>query len=103
MPTMEQYQELAEKCELMWATRYGVGGYLFTGPNSNTLFLPAAGDHQGGSLYDEGNYGFYWSRTLNSNYPRYAFHPYFHWGGAYWYNGDRFEGFTVRAVRVSQN
>ncbi|MBQ1487125.1 MAG: hypothetical protein IIZ44_11780 [Muribaculaceae bacterium] len=43
MPTTEQEKELYENCSSSWTTLNGVNGRLFTGPNGNTMFLPAAG------------------------------------------------------------
>jgi len=104
MPTTEQQRELFKKCSPTWTTQNGVKGRLFTGPNGNTLFLPAAGRRWGGSLSDVGSDGYYWSRTLYSYRPDYAHFLYFssgNWGG--WDVNSRPDGFTVRAVRVSQN
>jgi hypothetical protein len=43
MPTTEQMQELIDNCSSVWTTQNGVNGRLFTGPNGNTMFLPATG------------------------------------------------------------
>jgi len=102
MPTTEQQRELCEKCTCDWTTRYGVNGYLFTGPNGNTLFLPAAGSRESESLYNAGSWGSYWSRTLNSVYPEEAYFINFHldnWGS--WFHYARYYGLTVRSVCVS--
>ena len=102
MPTAEQQIELYEKCSSVWTTQNGVYGQLVTGPNGNTMFLPAAGDRWHGSL-NAGSGGDYWSRTLVGSNPYSAWHLYFssgHWG--YWNDSyNRYFGFTVRAVRVS--
>lgn len=103
MPTKEQQRELYEKCSSVWTTQNGVNGRLFTGPNGNTLFLPAAGDRWDESLYDAGSYGYYWSRTLNSSYPNNAYILDFYSGNVGWNYNGRYDGFAVRAVRVSQN
>ena len=44
IPTTEQQQELRNECTWTWTERNGVSGKLVTGPNGNTIFLPAAGD-----------------------------------------------------------
>ena len=103
MPSKEQQDELREKCTWTRTTQNGVNGYLVTGPNGNTLFLPAAGNRWGVSLNYVGSYGYYWSRTLYSSYPYYAYYLYFDSGNVYWYYISRNYGFAVRAVRVSQN
>jgi len=103
MPTAEQQRELYEKCSSTWTTLNGVSGRLFTGPNGNTLFLPAAGERWHESLSGAGSWGYYWSRTL---YPDYSYSAYglrINSGGVDWGGFDRINGFSVRAVRVSQN
>ncbi len=104
MPTTEQQRELYEKCSSVWTTQNGVNGRLFTGPNGNTLFLPAAGYRRDESLSNAGSHGYYWSRSLGSGYPYYAYSLCFYSGDVYWYRSlTRVCGFAVRAVRVSQN
>lgn len=103
MPSKEQQDELRAKCTWQWIQRNGVNGYLVTGPNRNTIFFPAAGRLQQDHLNYVGTYGDDWSRT------RYSSHPYsadvlgFGADYGFWDYGDRGNGFTVRAVRVSKN
>ena len=106
MPSLEQIQELIDNCTWQWTQCNGVNGQLGTGPNGNTIFLPAAGDRLYESLYDVGSRGFYWSRTLDSSYSNGAYGLDFGSGYVTWDTGSlagRRHGFTVRAVRVSQN
>ena len=104
MPSLEQIQELCDNCTWQRTQRNGVNGLLVTGPNGNTLFLPAAGCRWEESLYYVGTYGVCWSRTLDSNYPGSACGLYFCSGWDYWCDSNRrYDGRTVRAVRVSQN
>ena len=39
----------------------GCRGYKVTGPNGNSIFLPAAGWIQGSSLLEVGERGYYWA------------------------------------------
>ena len=105
MPTVGQQQELYQNCSSVWTTKNGVNGRLFTGPNGNTLFLPAAGGRWDGSLYYVGSYGYYWSRTLYRCFScsDLAYNLDFTSGYVGCDGDDRIIGFTVRAVRVSQN
>ena len=104
MPTKEQQDELRTNCTWTWTTRNGVNGRLVTGPNGNTIFLPAAGSRWHVSLYSVGSRCVYWSRTLSSAYSRCAYNLSSDSGGVYWEaNEARDDGFSVRAVRVSQN
>ena len=73
MPSVEQLDELMTKCTWTWTTMNGVYGGLVTGPNGNTLFLPAAGSRFDSSHYDAGSFGFYWSRSLYQVFPHSAF------------------------------
>ncbi|MBR4829205.1 MAG: hypothetical protein IKZ92_05315 [Muribaculaceae bacterium] len=106
MPTLEQIQELIENCTGQSTTQNGVNGLLVTGPNGNTMFLPAAGDRNGDTLSSAGLGGYSWSRTLSSSDPSGAYSIVFSFDtgdglreGHYY----RYIGFPVRAVRVSQN
>ncbi len=65
MPSIDQFKELIDKFSRIWTSQNGVNGILVTGPNGNTIFLPAAGDHAGDNLSWVGSYGCYWS---SSNY-----------------------------------
>lgn len=107
MPTTEQQQELYQNCSSVWTTMNGVNGHLFTGPNGNTIFLPAAGFRWDDSLDYAGHDGVYWSRTLHDTEPSFAYGFDFwsdNWGGNLGGNEyERFVGITVRAVRVSRN
>ena len=67
MPSAAEFQELYENCTSVWTTLKGVNGFLFTSNvNGNTLFFPAAGDHDGTSHKHRGTSGFYWSSTYVS-------------------------------------
>ncbi len=103
MPTTEQQQELINNCSSVWTTQNGVNGRLFTGPNGNSLFLPAAGYCWNESLYGVGSHGDYWSRTLFSSYPGLAYYLSFSSGDVRWSYYYRGSGHAVRAVRVPQN
>lgn len=64
MPTDAECTELLTKCTWMWTQQNGVYGYKVTGPNGNSIFLPAAGFHQDDRLDNVGSYGRYWSSTV---------------------------------------
>ena len=102
MPSLEQIRELINCCSWLWTTRNGVNGQLVTGPNGNTMFLPAAGNRQKLHHCDAGM-GYYLSRTLKSDQPGFACGLYLGPAGWLWGYGHREYGQTVRAVRVSQN
>ena len=106
MPSTEQCQELCESCTWQQTTRNGVNGQLVTGPNGQSMFLPAAGERYNNNIGDLGSYGQFWSRTLYDDiiHSYSAFFLFFylddHKG---YYGNERYIGFPVRAVRMSQN
>lgn len=98
MPTYKEMGELIEKCTWIWTTQNGVRGYKVVGPNGNSIFLPAAGFRSGTSLLSAGSYGDYWSSSLYSSNPRYAYRVYFSSSCMYRDFSDRYYGFVVRPV-----
>ena len=102
MPTLEQQQELIDRCSWQWVQRNGVYGRLVTGPNGNTLFFPAADYRGDSSINNVRTIGAYWSRTLDSGYPSGLYFLNFDWESVYLFSHIRSHGFTVRAVRVSK-
>ena len=67
MPTREEIMELCTKCTSKWTTQNGVYGRMMTGPNGNSIFLPAAGYRRSSNLYNAGTHGYYWSSSLVLN------------------------------------
>ena len=64
MPTWPEFKELADKCNWTNTTHNGVKGFLITGPNGNSIFLPAAGAMSGKNNIGQGKNIDYWSSTL---------------------------------------
>lgn len=95
IPNKEQWEELNEKCKWVWKEI----GYEVTGPNGNTIYLPANGYRYGNGtgLLNVGTYGYYWSSTHHNE------------AGAYYMgfsdpvagvnNGPCFCGLSVRLVK----
>jgi hypothetical protein len=94
MPTKEEFDELREKCNWEWTG----SGYKVTGPNGNSIYLPAAGFRSYEELYGEDSFGYYWSSTTeldsttNSNFLDFDI------TAAYTDWGNCFTGHTVRPV-----
>lgn len=100
MPTIEQFEELCDYCSWTWISRNGKNGYLVTGPNNNSIFLPAAGYYWGERLFGEGSSGYYWSSTLH-RYMDYEYCAYELWFEEYLcipQENYRYEGVSIRAV-----
>ena len=76
MPTDAEWTELRENCTWTWTSDYngtGVKGRIVTSNiNANSIFLPAVGSRYNGVLYDAGYYGLYWSSSLRTDNPLYA-------------------------------
>ncbi len=98
MPTRAEQDELRDKCTWTWTTLNGVYGYRVTGPNGNSIFLPAAGCRFGTGVYNRGATGNYWLSSLNSDYSGSAYLLSFYSSGYDRYDGSRCDGRSVRPV-----
>ena len=98
MPTDAEWTELRTKCTWTWTTENGVNGRRVTGPNGNSIFLPAAGYWDGANLYNAGPIGYYWSSSLRTNFSHYVWHVRFDSDGVYRYDYYRYSGLSVRPV-----
>ena len=102
MPTTEEQRELINDCDWEWTSLNGVNGYTVTGPNGNSIFLPAAGYRDNSALYGRGEGGNYWSSSLYD----YSGSCYYSYGlglsdvNFNWFNSSRYYGFTVRPVSM---
>ena len=101
MPTKAEFDELTSKCTWTWYQYKGVKGHKVTGPNGNSIFLPAAGGRNGTSLYYDGSIGCCWSASLDEDYNGYGawslnFRNGYYGSGSYY---NRYSGRTVRPVK----
>ena len=103
MPTADQWLELYNNTTCTWTTQNDVNGMLFTATNGNSLFLPAAGSRWGRELSDTGFTGIYWSASLFTDDPNYAWDFYFYSDDLDMDYGSRNFGFSVRPVRFTNN
>lgn len=99
MPHDDEWYALVVKCTWTKTTQNGVNGFVVTGPNGNSIFLPLAGMRYDTSLsHDAGSEGFYWSSFLKDDKPKQAYFlkiqnsPYSH------QHSDRSMGLSIRAV-----
>ncbi len=100
LPTREEILELTEKCTWTWTCEQGVNGMKVTGPNGNSIFLPASGRTDHGDLYDLGEYGHYWSGTLSSDPGHYLYELVFRDNGPYYaYVHKTAAGESIRPVQ----
>ncbi len=98
MPTTEEQQELKDNCNWQWTTLNGVNGYRVTGPNGNSIFLPAAGYCDGTVVNYQGSYGSFWSSSLGSSSSSYACNLGFNSSYYDWDDYYRYYGHSVRPV-----
>ena len=98
MPTEVEIKELINKCDWIWMTYNGVSGQKVTGPNGNSIFLPAAGCRFGTSVYDQGSSGYYRSGLLCEDSNNAAYYLYLFNGVARWNRYYRYYGLSVRPV-----
>lgn len=106
MPTLDEFDELCRRCTWKWTTLNDVSGYLVTGPNGNSIFLPAADERRYSNIEllevvtdttryaVEANtpnlptFGFYWSAS-----------PFWDTGGACFYFSNKETDFSPSFLR----
>ena len=99
MPTYSEIGELAEKCQWQWDETKK--GYLVTGPNGNSIFIPVTGYYNENTLYFGDTEGYYWSNQLDPFLTDYAYTLRFTplvVNHVNYYNAPRDIGMAVRAV-----
>ena len=103
MPTEAECRELINNTNKEWTQVNGVNGYKFTsnkeGYQNNSIFIPAAGYCDGGSVYNVGLYGLVWSSSLYTSAPNDAWYLYFSSGNCSMVSSGRYGGQSVRGVR----
>ena len=99
LPSASAMGELYEECDWKWDE--SKNGYKVTGPNGNSIFLPAAGyKDSSGDVCGVGRVGEYWTLCPSKTSQAYARNLYFNSGGIYPLdNGYRAGGFSVRPSR----
>lgn len=99
LPTHDEQQELVDRATWSQDTVNGVAGYRVTGPNGNSIFLPASGGRIGTETHYVTAGGDWWSGDLSQDDPNEAHYM--------WWYGDghradqdlpRHYGFAIRPV-----
>lgn len=92
MPTNAEWTELIDNCTWTWTTLKRVKGYKVQskkpGYTDNWIFLPAA----------DKSSGHYWSSSLNTDFPSYAYSVLFYSGGVERLSYNRYYDYSVRPV-----
>lgn len=103
MPTVEEFEELFNECKKEWVEQAGVAGYKLTGPNGNSIFLPAAGSRTQQTVSGQGINGLYLSGSINPADKQFAL------GYSFDRNSDRrtstpvYQALAIRPVSVAKN
>lgn len=99
MPTQAEMQELVNRCNWTWTTVNGTRGYRVTGPNGNSIFLPAGGWFSGDELLSSDSNGNYWTSSAVSGSSSSAYYLDFYSEGDYEVESfTRKTGFSIRPV-----
>lgn len=98
MPRTSEIAELVERCSWRWTKRKGVWGYVVTGRDGSSIFLPATGHRTSSKFFYVGTRGYYWGGEVNELNPNYA-------GALVFFKNDHFSkdyrkiyGFAIRPV-----
>ena len=103
IPTIAEYEELFRCCKVEWIEKEGVAGYKFTGPNGNSIFMPAAGSRTQGTTTSVGTEGRYLSGSVNATDPQFAMSYLFNQGGNARSTTPVYQALAVRPVSVAKN
>lgn len=63
-PSLEDFQEVLNNCNISLITKGTSTGFSITGPNGHSIFLPLTGQYLGSYLLDS-EIGYYWSSTIH--------------------------------------
>ena len=104
IPTYDQLEELLNSryTTTKWITLNGVRGRKISKNDDSSvyIFLPAAGYRDNSSLNDAGSGGYYWSRSLDTDYSYSAYCLNFISSNIYTASRLRYYGRSVRPVRA---
>lgn len=103
IPTIDEFEELFTECTKEWTEVDGVKGYKFTGPNGNSIFMPAAGSRTQGTTTGEGVEGRYLSGSVNASDSKYAMSYLFNSSAASRSTTPVYQALSVRPVSVAKN
>lgn len=99
IPTYEEFNELMDKCKLQEIIQGGMNGYKVTGPNGNSIFLPAAGRREESWLKHKGKHVGYWSATPSGRFGDNTFaYSLDHFFNPIVSDCSRYYGYSVRPV-----
>lgn len=65
IPSKEEFEELWNRCKWKGIAYKGVNGFIVTGPNGKSIFIPKAGNMDGKRRVLQNSYGFYYTRKID--------------------------------------
>ncbi len=101
LPTRAEWQELIDSCQWTEASFYGESGFMVTGPNGNSIFLPtdAFFDYSDSKNVRINLMDNYWSSTPSEQDSLEAYTISFRYDGSpFMYSGSCERGCAIRAV-----
>ena len=98
IPSRAEMQELIDVCTWEWTMQDGVSGQKVTGPNGNSIFLPAAGYRSGLNLSTFDTAGRYWTSS-RYQYENQAMLLFFSPDAHYVARSYRYLGYAIRPVQ----
>ena len=103
MPTIDEFEELFSECKKEWVEQDGVAGYKLTGPNGNSIFLPAAGSRTQTTISGEGVNGCYLSGSINASDSKFAMAYGFDQNSCRRTTTPVYQALAIRPVSVAKN
>ena len=98
MPSWAEMQELRDQCTWEWTEQDGMSGQKVTGPNGNSIFLPATGYRSDLELKTFGTAGRYWTSS-RYHVETQAMLLSFTSETGYVARSNRFAGYSIRPVQ----
>ena len=99
IPTYGEVRELQNNTTSEWTTVNGVKGLKLTGPNGNSIFIPAGGQKSGNNVTKAGFQGTLWSGTQDSGYEGFGLGGVVNAAGFGGVGGYGYLGYNIRPVR----
>lgn len=103
LPTAADFEELFNSCTKEWTEVDGVAGYKLTGPNGNSIFLPAAGSRTINDVRGEGTSGVYATGSINPSNGQFAVAFNFSAANSGRTSTPLYEALSVRPVSTARN
>ena len=97
-PTLADFEELIKNCVWAQSSINGVNGFLVTGSNGNSIFLPASGYRDGTSYNNDGKLGEYWTSTPHKD-SEYSYYLFFSGDSYSTFWNSRYAGRCIRPVK----